>query len=471
MTLPDADVLIKDAPAARSVSSFANWFVVGLAERGPANTPLPMTLASYGAVFGAREANSPWLYDSADVFLREGGRSVTASRLVGPDAASSDGVLVDTNDDDALLVTATSPGAWGDGVDVEVVAGVGSFTIEVSLDDEVIETSSALTSIAEAVAWAAASSNTIDLQDGGGEVPEAQTIALANGTDDRANVTATEIAAALAAFTADYGPGQVSIPGFTTTEAREALLAHAAVFGRIAKLDGDDTSSRADIVTDAIALRDVDGHRFAAMFVPWDVCPGILPGTERTVPPTARNAALLARSVHELGGTAGDPAAGTDLAARFVTGLSQEPWTDADRELLNDAGVNVSLFRNGSVVCWGNRTLTSDITEPNWAQLNQSNVLAAIKAGGQKIAEPNVHKKVDGRGTRVGSLAGQLEALCSSYYGDDDLYGATPEEAYEVVPSVELTDAGATVLAAVNVRVSPGADRVELTISKTPTNG
>lgn len=466
--LPGVITKIIEGRAARFAPfSTANWFIAGFTDRGPVGVPTLITsLAGFIAVFGQRLAVSP-LYDAVETYFQEGGGFIYLCRMVGPNPVLATVVLDAAGGVDTLRVNAISPGSWGNDLDVEVTVAGGNFTIEISDSAGVLETSPALADVAAAVAWGE-TSEYVRLVALGAADPVAQDLSLTGGTDDRNNAVQAQTDAALAAFTADYGPGQVSLPGFTTAGAHGALLAHAnSVPGRIAKLDAVDTSDDAALIAAADALASDDGNRFSAPFAPWDQIPGLSAGTVRTVPPSARNAALYARSL-ATGGTVGDPAAGGNLPAKFVTGLSQPAFSDAQREALNDAGVNVSRVVRGEVVTYGNRTLADLETDANWAQLSQAQVCAHIAGRGEEIGEKYVHSKVDGRRIRVGKFVGELQGVCQKLERDGDIYPEGDSPAFTVTPSTEIDEAGAKVLATVEARVSPGADRVEINIYKTP---
>lgn len=473
MTLPDVDVQIADAPAQRFADpSPANWMVVGIAERGPIGTPLLVRSASeFRSFYGVREASDAFLYDSLDVYFREGGKNAYVSRLGGPDQATATAEL----DDDtlpSLNVTATSPGEWADDISLDVETFSGGFSIDVLYDGALVESSGTLESQGEAVLWSAQSAYVRLEAVDGRDNPIEQTVSLTGGDDDRADITTDEIEAALAVFARDLGPGQVSIPGVPAEVVADAVLAHAEVHKRIAKLDpAGGLRDAEDLIAVASALRTTDGHEFGALFWPWDTCPGVSPGTSRTVPPSARNAALFARSLAS-GGTPGDLAGGENLPARYVDGIADPAVSDAVREQLNDAGVNVSRVIRGTVYTFGNRTVANPLTEGNWAQLNQSTVIAAIASRAYEIGGRYVHSKVDGKGIRIGNLEGELTGMMlTEFYTPGDLYGDSPADAFRVIPAVDIADATATLVATIEARVSPGADRVEIPIYKQPIAG
>jgi hypothetical protein len=461
MTLPSVEVVIADVPGAgQSPTSIGTLYAIGYASQGGEEPVRVTSMNQFRNAFGTRDPGSS-LYDAAGVFFREGGDTMVVQRIVGPTPATASGTS------GPLEIDASSAGEWGNDLDVDVTVSGTDFSLTVKLDDEIVETSPMLADGSEAAAWSANSSY-VRITDAGGADPTAGTTPLTGGTDDRANVTQAELEAALAKFTAEMGPGQVAAPGITSAEVHEALLSHAYGTKRNALVDFENTSVIGDVVTAATTLRDDAGHTFSGGFWPWDTAPAESAGASRTVPGSARNAALFARSVRETGGEVGQPPAGGRYPSRYVTGLSQLSITDDERELLNDSGVNVSITRRGQVLTYGNRTLTSAIAEPIWSQLNQSRVIAALAAESGEIGADYVHGKIDGQGLKVGEFAGRLQGLCAEYYRRGDLYGETPEDAFTVTSEVAIEGGAATLLATIDAVVSPGSDKVRITIFKSP---
>lgn len=467
MTLPSVEVTISDVPGAgRSPTNIATLYAAGYADRGPAEAVRVTSMSQYRSTFGDRVSYSS-LYDALAVFFREGGGEAYVSRILGPNPVVATADAQDATPADSFRVDAASPGEWGNDLDVTIDATGATFTISVSLDGTVVETSPALATPADAASWSDSSSY-VTITDLGGADPVDQTLSLVSGADDRTNVTDAELTAALDLFTSDLGPGQVAMPGVTSAGAHAALLAHAEANKRNALIDFDDTNVVGTVVAAATALRADTGNRFSGGFWPWDVAPGDTPGTTRVVPPSARNAALFARAVRETGGEVGRPAAGGRYPATFVTGLSQAGISDDDRELLNDGGINVSIARRGEVLTYGNRTLTSAVADPNWSQLNQSRVIAALAAEAGEIGADYVHSKIDGQGLELGEFAGRLQGLCGAYFARGDLYGADAEDAFQVSVEAEFGAGTATILGTIDARVSPGAELVKIVIYKNP---
>lgn len=474
MTLPGTTVTIADSAPARNIASDTGTaFMVGITERGPVDEAvLVQSLAQAVNHYGPRVSYGA-LYDALEAFFREGGSRAYIGRIVGPEAAASEGALKDGDGNDTLGIVATSPGGWGDDIDVKVAAGSGgAFKLTVEYDGTVVEQSGDLASNTEAVAWASKSRyiRLTDLEDGNPDAP--QTVSLSGGDDDRTDITSSEVEAALDLFTRDLGSGQVLYPGATDTTNQGLLLAHAEANRRVALLDGDDSPTASDLTTDAATLRSGGLGRYGALFAPHAIVPGLTPGTTRTVGYSAVQAGLIARN-DAAGLSANAPAAGENGVCRWVIGLSQPAWSDSDREDLNLAGVNVAIERAGTVRTYGYRTLTSPDTDANWVSLASARLAMAIASEAEAIAEKYLFAQIDGRGHTLGEFAGELQGMLLRHYQADALYGETPEEAFvvDVGPGVNPPEdlAAGKLSASLAVRMSPFAERVEITVTKVAT--
>lgn len=471
MALPGVNVTVGDAVSGGSLASDTGTaFIVGLSDRGATDAPITVrSLSDARRKIGARVAYGVTL-DALETFFREGGKTAFVGRIVGPDAVASDADLSDGSNP-TLTVSAASPGEWGDNLEVEVVEGTegGTFRLIVSDDGTVVASSPDLSGNADAVSWAN-NTDIVRIEDLGEGDPEEQSVSLTGGDDDRANVTVDEVEVALNLFGSDLGAGQVLYPGATDEDSHAALISHAAANNRVALLDGEDTADVATLVGQASDARATGNGRVAALFAPWAVIPGLTAGTSRTVPYSAVQAGLIARS----DSTSGNPnlaVAGENGAARFATGLVRS-FTDSDRESLNDAGVTVSVVKFGQVRTYGTRSVANPITEDNWIQFQNGRLAAAIAAKAEQIAESYLFDQIDGRGVKLAEFAGDLQGILLPLYQVGALYGETPEEAFLVdVDSVnsDETAADGELNAAIAVKMSPAAERVVIEISKVRT--
>lgn len=469
MTLPGTQVTVSSEAGGRGVvPNTGAWFVVGFTEKGPPGVPTAIrSLAEYVATFGDRVSYG-YLYDALDVFFREGGTLAYVTRVVGPTPVKASANLLDQSGssvpgDVALAVTAKDAGAWANTLNVEVTVSGSSFTIIVTDDtDGALETSPLLADRTEAVAWAA-DSGYIDLALGASnEDPRAQgPTSLTSGDDDRSNATDSTWVANLAYATSDYGPGQVSAPGKTTQTVHEGLLAHASNLNRIALLDLADTANESTLITAVDPLRNDDGAKVGAAFAPWAVVPGITPGTTRTVPYSAVQAGLIGR-LDAQGISPNVPAAGVNGVSAYADDLSQDAWTDAEREDLADGGITVARILSEQIRTYDLITLVDPLVDDLWLNLYGSRLVMAIKASAELIAERFLFAQVDGKGLKVADLEDELKAVCIPYYAVGSLYGETPEDAFTV--SGDFDHDTNTLSATLELATSPGARRVEITI-------
>jgi hypothetical protein len=202
---------------------------------------------------------------------------------------------------------------------------------------------------------------------------------LASGTDDHANVTATEYTAALNLLTKDLRARQVSIPGATSATLHAPLLAHALTRNRVPLLDASTRRRsrpspprrRPTGRSTVPSSRACSGRGRPS--------PASRPGTTRTVPYSAVEAGIIARN-DGAGLSANIAAAGDKGFAQWATGLSQAAPTSANWDTLADAGVNVARMYGGRVQTYGFDTLANPATEPRWTQLSGSRLNTLIAA-------------------------------------------------------------------------------------------
>lgn len=476
MARPGTVITLRDTSPPRSVPTDTGvWFVAGISERGPVVPTAVLSMTDFERVFGARITSSQTLYDALDTFFHEGGRRAYVSRVTGPAPILATKTLLDGSAGNALIVKANGYGAWGNNLSVEVQAGSGGglYVLVIRYNGVIVETTPDLIDVAAAVSWSATSSYvTITL--GGGALDPAVIAAqsLTTGTDDNVNATDATWKAALDKFTNDYGPGQVSYPGRTSAQGHADVLAHVLAQTRIALLDAVDTATKATLKTAVTTDRtaNAEGCKFAATFAPWALVPGITPGTTRTVPYSAVQAGIIARNDSLI--NPNQPSAGENGQSNYAIGLSQVAWSDADRQELNDAGVNVARVMLGGVRTYGYRTMVDPITKALWIGLGGSRTVAAIVARSQAILEAYVFSQIDGQGKLFARVAGDLIGVCQEFYTAGALYGSVPDEAFNVVVdgtnNTPATIAAQELHASLALRTSPAAELVQLDIVKVP---
>lgn len=475
MTRPGVQVSVSTSVPPRSTPTDAGVaFFAGLCDRGSIVKPtLVQSLDQFTTLCGARVSYSI-LYDAVDIFFREGGNAVYIGRVCGPAAASATKNLLDAGAAISLVVNANSPGTWGNSIKVGVVAGqVSGYAIQVQdASSNILETSYDLTTQADAISWANQYSQYL-LLTLGASANAPTTIApalLTGGADDRNNITDTQWLNALNTFTPDLGPGQVAAPGRTATTGTQQLVAHAAANNRVALIDLVDTPTIATLTSGGAAAASAGNGQYAACFTPWLICPGVVAGTSRTVPPSAAMAGLISRN--DLLNNPNTPAAGANGIFRTVIGLSQVNFTDANRQTLNNSGVNVIRSLLGSFRNYGYRSLASPVSLPSWLDFGNVRYLMSLAARCQAVGENYVFAQIDGTGNTQSDYGAALSALCQADWQAGQIYGDTPETAFNVDtgPAVNTPTviSNNELRANVSVRPSPMAELVTILIVNTP---
>lgn len=481
---PGVTVTSQATPPSRAAATdIGRAFMLGITQRGPLVPQRVRSMGEFVALFGPRDTAS-YLYDSVETTLRIGGGEVVVGRVVGPDPAAAAVNLYDQDGstdpgDVALVLSAAEVGEWGNGLNATVTVDDDEFVIAVDHDDDgPVATSPALADRAAALEWADTVPEIVLALGTSDEDPRAMaSTALTGGDDDRANITTDHWQEACDRLLPDFGAGQVTAPGITTDAVHDVLRAHCAAQGhRVAFLDLPDTHDKATLLPLLAALRANSDARYGTVFGPWATVPGLLPGSTRVAPYSAVQAGLEAQNA-AAGRHAGEPAAGDYGTHPWVLGLTQNPWSETERETLNDAGYNVAIVENGAVYTYGYRTLV-DPNGPDqaWTSLSHARLNMQIVVGATEIAKRHLFKAIDGKGHRLGQFAGDLHGLLLDLYNAPvpALFGDTPADAFtvDVGPSVNTPDTleARQLNADLAVAMSPFGERVNIAIYKSAIN-
>lgn len=425
MTRPGVVVTSRAEPPPRSAPTDVGMaFMVGATETG-ADVQEIHSFTEYQAEFGIRTGFVE-SFDAAECFFREGGAKLTVARVV----AGVGGLAIDPAD----VPTGTS---------AEVLAWVGGdpdrARVALAVETGSATPRSTLVASLEAVA--------------GGPVPQA---------------AATTVQAALDRLTKDMGPGQV----FAATASPEAnhasLLAHAAANNRIALLDPDPASAAAALVTLGDGFKDDPTARYGAVFAPSVVVPGLTSADTRTVPASSIVAGIIARN--DAAYTANVASAGVKGESRFGIDLTTR-YTDAEREDLNDAGIDALRVMLGGVRVYGYRTLAD--MNSGWGSLSNARLNMEITAKAEEIGERYLFTQIDGRRVTISQFGADLTGMLLPYYDAGSLYGTTKSDAFyvDVGSSVntDATIAAGELHAVLALRMSPFAEYVLIEIVKVAT--
>lgn len=471
MTTPGTKIVSRSAPPRRSGEArTGTWHIAALAERGRTSEPVLLrSLNDYDTWFGSRVSYGQ--RDAVETFFREGGSAVNMIRVVGPDAVKATVALPGAASADSLAIDSVGEGASGLSVSLEVLAD-NRFIIKVWEGSTLLATSPAYATTAEAADWST-DNPYITVRAIGAALPlTSAAVSIAGGDDDRSSVTDTEKLAALNLITSAYGPGQVSIPGSTTSAAHIGVATHAEANNRFAILDAPNSGVVATVVAASTAARngltDLQ-ESYCFMAEGWALIPGLSSGTVRVVPPSPIVAALMsARDAATL--NPNDPAAGINGISTFSVGMSRPAWSDTDRGTLNDAGVNAFREVLGSQRLYGYRTLVDANSASAWLSASNARLRMSILADADAIAEAFVFSQISK--AKIAEYNGALTGVLLEYFGRGSFYGDTPEEAFAVdtgdsVNTVERI-AARQLSAIIGVRMNQFAEIVYLEFVKTP---
>jgi hypothetical protein len=469
MPRPGVDVTLLDTPGGAITTPIDTgvWYAAGLTERGPSNAAVQIiSLDDYKRKFGGRVTYSV-LYDSIEAFFREGGYLAYVGRVVGPAATSGSLNLTDAGAAVSLIATALGAGSWSSGFKVQIIAGTvsGSFIIRITDPNNlVVEDSGNLADQFEAVAWSRVS-NYIRLALGpSSNDPSVQgPTAMSAGNDDRNNINDAGWQAAIDLFATELGPGQVSMPGRTTTTAHSQIITHVEQKNRVGILDLVDSPTVGTLTGNAGA------SRFAASFAPWVQIPGLTSGSIRTIPPSPIIAGLIARNEASLGSN--HPSAGDAGISHYAIGLTQPAWTDDNRELLNLGKVNAIRNMYGSMVVYGWRSGANPNVDRNWIDFANARLYMELTAELNAASQSFIFEEIDGQqGHTIGAFHDALAGVLLDHWNAGELFGDTPDQAFNVdtSPSVNTLETlqNLELHAICYVQMAPFAEYIAIQIVK-----
>lgn len=494
---------VRVGPTGVDAAPASTFFIVGTAERGPVDEAMTVTsMSQFEAIYGGF-SSSFTLNDNVRTYFEEGGTRAIVARVVGadPDAASVD--IVDASDGNVLSLTAASPGVWANSADspakdglkvIVATAGATGFTLELTYKGETIfsggpflnetlvdgSTKYAKQFAAEAINGSAALTHFVSATVGNSVLNAAADTLDFTGGSEGDSIVAADYVTGLDLFDYDFGPGAVAVPGQASSTIWEGLRDHAVANRRIALLATTSTRTSSEAIGDADAYWGTTAASrneasYMAFYWPWVTVPDGFGGT-RDQSPEAFVAAARARA--HLQGGPWRPGAGEVSASRYVTGLVT-PVTKSTGDTLDASRVNALRVIGNTVRVYGARSVSSD--ETNWRFITYRDTLNFITGRAEAALEPLVFRPIDGRGNLFGEieaiLTGIMEPIRADggvYEGIDPVTGNQIDAGYSVSadsannPTADL--ANGVVTAVVGARVSPVADQINITITKSALN-
>ena len=456
-------------------------FAIGVTESGPDVPTLENSVRNideYGTVYapsGRTYLPGQVMYDAADEYYKQGGSALTVSRVTGAAAKAATIVVPDNAAAPVLNITVKGKGLWGNGLSAVVNVAAqnpdipaNNYRLQVvrKSDGAILEESGDLPDTASAMAWSL-TSQYFDVKGGTSIlIPVHGTYDGTTGADDIPGITNVQWQAAHDALGVDQGPGILMVPGATTDPIHKISAEHVRTHGRVAFLDGPDTPVAATLVASSKAVTDSIGRsRFCAVFAPWPITAEF--GFK--VPPSASVAGKFSGNM-SAGISSNEPAAGENGILSNVLGFTQT-YSDADRQLLNDNGVNVLRMVYGTPKVYGWRTTANPVADKKWIALSNSILHRQIIALANAVGERFIFRQIDGEGHLFSDFANALVAhVCGPLFDLGALFGNSPAEAFKVDtgPGVNTptTIANNQIVANMHVRMAPFGEEVDIYIIK-----
>ncbi|HYN69613.1 MAG TPA: phage tail sheath family protein [Candidatus Eisenbacteria bacterium] len=428
---------------------------VGLAAKGPANTPTLVTnWNQFVTAFGDFMPSSYLAHAVYGYFLNGGGACYVVR--VGADgelpiakadlASSKDAAL------GAFRISALEPGSSGDALKVEVApAGEptdDTFKLIVRSSDkqeEILDNLSIKKGKQYAPTLVKAQSKLIKLEEIGtaaAVVPATGTVALSGGAvtkpvrvtpDDYvgnaadrtgfAGLEAVDTVTMLAVpdLMAVYQQGNLDLEGLQAVQL--AMIAHCELMGdRVAILDSPPGYNAQQIREWRVDKVGYDS-KYASLYWPWIKVFDPVAGQAGFVPPSGHMAGIWARSDD----TRGVHKAPANEVVRGALSLELQ-LTKSEHDQLNPVGINcIRAFPGRGIRVWGARTISSD---PAWRYLNVRRLFnyveESVLEGTQWVVfEPNDLNLWE-------RVKRTINAFLLGVWRDGALFGATPGEAFYV---------------------------------------
>jgi hypothetical protein len=447
-------------------------FIIDATAQGRIDKPVLITsLNQFILNFGPRVSWS-YAYDWCDDFFNEAqGGQIYVMRVVGASATLDAASFEDSSSAASITINSIGPAASGLSAAIVSGASASSYNIVITgMPDGSTLQSPDLFTETDAVNWAA-NTTLIRVVATGINPPANHTaVAFSGGADNHSAITDVGRVAAMALIPWGLGPGQVACPGHTSEAVWSGLYNHAFANNRFALCDSVDTSSQSTLTTASAAAQADSTVTSGALGVgvvvsDWQIIPGLIPGTTRTVPPSASVAALIARSDRSSNPSNPNLApAGPNGILNYSLGKTQVDWTDAQTTALVAAGINPFREVFNTLRLYGFRTLLNATNNPVLVMGQAVRLIMAIKYNGYLIGQQQLFTQIDGNQHRQQTYSNMVSAMLLVYYSMGALYGLTSADAYSVDAGADVNTpasiAGRNLIVAVGVVPSPDAETV-----------
>lgn len=474
---------VRSGPSGEGEVREAQIFLAGLTQRGSTTeASLIRGVSEFENFYGGYESGN--MYMDVKTYFEEGGQRAYVYRVLDTSASTSELTLNDRagSPEPTLLVSAGSPGVWGDTVSVEVQDGdsANTFKLRFFLDDVLQYTTRDLTSPADAVSVVNTSGvkhlvTLTDLSSISAAPTNNPVVLAAANLAGGGNGTAPaegDFVDALDFFTYDLGVGAVALPGQSGSTIWDALITHAATNNRIALLAFDETDTQETVKASVAPYYSNQNAEFASFLFPWVKVPD--PATNGlfvNISPETFAGAARSKAITQVGPWRAG--AGLISESSFVAGLVEDLDRD-EADLLDEKRINALRKISNSFRVYGARSVDND--EDNWRYITYRDTINFIVSKAEERLEDFVFETIDSRGSLFARIEATLIALLDPMRIAGGLFEAYDAEDNLIDPgyAVEVSDvlnppsqlAQGLVSAKVGVRISSISDTIFVTITK-----
>ena len=478
-------------PASGNQYNTAAAFMVGVGDWGPVGSAVScLSINDVTNAIGPRSTSNSTLWDSADVFFREGGGTLYLSRVVGATTTAASLTLNDSAAHPTVTFTAKYPGAYANTLGLAVTVASSNYTVSLlDSNGNTLEAHGPFTTAGGNAPLLASTSpyGTFTQATGTGSTSAAPAAltgsggSLVGGADNHASAALSNWQTSLGAFTPALGPGQVSAPGQTNSTLSgiwTALGVHAETNNRVAICDMRDQQTSGTLISDLGAFGSTAVAAYCGFWAGQVIVPSSIntPGVTRTVPASAVISALCARA--DASGNPNLAAAGDSYPLNFVssfTGVNGAPlYGQSDIDTLNAAGINTwnTVFQVPQN--YGFFSAIPQTVDTIFYQFNHARLQMALFADSQVIGQPFVFSQISQSDLAAFSsdLASQLQDYVNLGAISTIAPGGATDQGFTVDTGASVNTAATMAAGQLNANVSyrpaPFAQLVDIQLAAVP---
>lgn len=283
---------------------------------------------------------------------------------------------------------------------------------------------------------------------------------------------ATDVAAAVARYGPQYGPGQLMAPETVLLADQVTLRDWAWANNREYIAQAADGATQTALITQKDGLISENG-RNAMLIADWITIPGVAAGTTRDAAGSVIMGGLIARSDRTTGNpnlaAAGGHTPGAAGIVDYALGIKGERDIATQKTLAQN---QVNCFRtvNNQVRSYGFWTLADLSVLPQWWDMSGSRTMMALRAREGAVAEDMMFGQIAADGAFLDRYKGALAGECAEFQRIGAVYGTDQQPGYRVDVSATVNPqsnlAQGKVTATIVAKTSPFAAELKLTLTR-----